>query len=105
MRKRKPSEFKNAEVFFSLLAHNPFLTSHDGILPFSELLFCSITKSVILVFSISLCGMVACADLLCVFLCDGTVALCNCLKDTRTFGVGYAKGRVWCHVAPGGARR
>lgn len=37
--------------------------------------------------------------LLCVFLCDGTVALSNCLKNTKTFGASCTKGPVWCHVA------
>lgn len=40
-------------------------------------------------------------------MCDGTVALCHRLEDTKAFGRGYAKARVCCHVAmaPGGARR
>ncbi len=65
--------------------------------------FCSGT--VFKAFSVAL---VACADfLLCVFLCDGTVALCSCLQDTKTFGLGYTKACVRCHVAmaPGGAWR
>lgn len=66
------------------------------------------TISRLLVYSISLGALVAFVDfLLCVFLCDGTVALSNCLKDTKTFGAICTKGRVWCHVAmaPGGAWR
>lgn len=58
----------------------------------------------LLVFSISLGALVACADfLLCVFLWDGRVALCKCLKDTKTFGLGFAKRRVWSLEAPRGA--
>ena len=57
-----------------------------------------------LVFSISLGALVACADfLLCVFMLDGTVALCDCLENTKAFGV--AKGRVSVSCGRGCWRR
>lgn len=65
------------------------------------------TMCTLLVLSISWGILVACANfLLCVFLWDGTVALSSCLKDTKTFDLGFAKGHVWDHVAmaPGGAQ-
>ena len=84
------------------------ITSHDDTLLFQCLLFTTtITISGLLVPSISWGILVACANLqLCVFLCDGTVALCDCLKHTETFDLGISKGFVWGHVAmaPGGAQ-
>lgn len=70
------------------------------------LLIISITIWRLLEFSIGFSALVAFANfLLCVFLCDGTVALCDCPKHTKTFGVCCTEGHVWGHVAmaPGGA--
>lgn len=67
---------------------------------------------VLLVLSLLFEALVACAGfLVCVFLCDGTVAVCDCLKDTKTFGLAFLKRRVGGRVvgdvtaAPEGAQR
>lgn len=92
-----------------LTAYSPVITFHDDTLPLN--VFLSYYSTIItrsLGLSMSLGALVAFVGfLLCVFLRDGTVALSNSLKHTKTFGASCTKGPVWCHVAvaPEGARR